>query len=277
MQRLSRKGVHFKRSGNGGHPKFERKVMINLSIRSKENFFDNINIPQHLKDYIKKHINHSQVVRYLLKHIIKKEQYLINQCWDYLGSIDKDGYGKFNGYAAHRWMWMFTRNRSVEYLIIRHTCDNPPCNNPFHLRGGTYQDNSTDMVEKDRSLFGEKHIDSKLTEYDVKYILNSLYLGTKTIKDLYEQFNISEYPIHAIATGKNWKRIYSQLTDHHKQTILKNIKKNQIRNKIDENQVRQIRNLFQQGYTKAELSRQFNLGPTTITNIINRVSWKNVL
>jgi hypothetical protein len=35
-------------------------------------------------------------------------------------------------------------------MVLRHSCDNPPCVNPDHLVPGTCADNSRDMVERRR-------------------------------------------------------------------------------------------------------------------------------
>jgi len=35
-------------------------------------------------------------------------------------------------------------------MVVRHTCDNPPCYNPDHLLSGTYQDNVNDAKERGR-------------------------------------------------------------------------------------------------------------------------------
>lgn len=80
-------------------------------------------------------------------------------CWEWSGKRNDAGYGLFtakkHGYLnarAHRAMWEFTNGPIPEGLLIRHRCDNPPCVNPDHLEPGTTADNSTDMVERNRSI-----------------------------------------------------------------------------------------------------------------------------
>lgn len=47
-----------------------------------------------------------------------------------------------------------------------HSCDNPPCINPKHLRWGTATDNCQDMVDRAR-VKGERNARAKLTEAQV--------------------------------------------------------------------------------------------------------------
>lgn len=78
----------------------------------------------------------------------------IDDCWEWLGPKDKDGYGQVSygswgselgkqQYKAHRlafWLWY-----SWWPEICRHAeCANPSCCNPYHLKDGTWQDNNLD-------------------------------------------------------------------------------------------------------------------------------------
>ena len=94
-----------------------------------------------------------------------------NGCWQWIGHTNK-----YNGYGctwydqkrilAHRFMWELINDTKVPLgKVVMHTCDNPLCVNPEHLRLGTQQENIADMISKDRqcSLSGEDHPRNKVT------------------------------------------------------------------------------------------------------------------
>src|SRR6267154_977282 len=98
-------------------------------------------------------------------------------CWPYTGYCDKDGYGHIGGklgvktgFLAHRVAFWLTKGKIRDGSKIRHTCDNPPCCNPKHLRQGSHQDNMDDMIrrERDHKAFGENNGRAKFTEDEVR-------------------------------------------------------------------------------------------------------------
>lgn len=79
-------------------------------------------------------------------------------CWLWAGSRSTRGYGMFRrskgSHAAHRIAWELANGRAVpDGLVVRHTCDNPPCVNPAHLLIGTMADNYRDSVERGRRVY----------------------------------------------------------------------------------------------------------------------------
>ncbi len=65
------------------------------------------------------------------------------------GSVDYLGYS----FLAHRVAWAIARRREPAAALILHSCDNPPCCNPAHLRSGTHQDNTHDMIKRGRANY----------------------------------------------------------------------------------------------------------------------------
>lgn len=80
------------------------------------------------------------------------------ECWEWLGSKNKRGYGYFSikrkPLYAHRYSWII-HNDIIPYKnFICHKCDNPSCVNPSHLFSGTPKDNVMDCVKKGRFVGG---------------------------------------------------------------------------------------------------------------------------
>jgi len=146
------------------------------------------------------------VVRFL-KKITKKP----NGCWEWISVKNKDQYGQFylkyfnRAIPAHRASFLMFNGNIPFQAIVCHHCDNPPCVNPEHLFLGSHKDNMMDKVKKGRhvSLSGIKSSRSKLTETQVKEILESNYSNRK----LSIQYNVSSTCIDNIKSGRTWHHI----------------------------------------------------------------------
>lgn len=89
-------------------------------------------------------------------------------CWLWLGSVDRQGYGRMSinnaerretglpaSQLAHRMSWLCHRGPIVPAsLLVLHRCDNPACVNPDHLWLGTHIDNAHDCIAKGRDRRG---------------------------------------------------------------------------------------------------------------------------
>jgi hypothetical protein len=76
-------------------------------------------------------------------------------CWEWTGLLNSMGYaviGLDHGKRmyAHRFSYMQTFGEIPAGYVVMHTCDNPRCVNPEHLRAGTQKENVHDMVAKGR-------------------------------------------------------------------------------------------------------------------------------
>ena len=125
-------------------------------------------------------------------------------CWLWVGGLTDIGYGGFwvNGrtLGAHRVSYELYIGPIGDKKVL-HKCDNRCCVNPNHLFLGTSQDNSNDMVEKNRQARGESCGNSKLTKKDVEKIRQSDLSSRK----LAEMFDISKTNILDIKNNKIWR------------------------------------------------------------------------
>lgn len=82
----------------------------------------------------------------------------LDGCWPWTGARFVYGYGKVREGLRFRstHTLVFERFYGNKPAAVMHICDNPPCINPFHLRGGSLADNTRDMWAKGRAGVAQK-------------------------------------------------------------------------------------------------------------------------
>lgn len=115
------------------------------------------------------------------------------ECWPWRSTINhRYGVVTWNGRAAmaHRVAATLAGLEVQPGHVVMHTCDNPPCVNPAHLRVGTQADNTRDMAEKGRSTWGR----TKLDRDAIAYVRRERAVGRTTF-DLAAELGVSHSTI----------------------------------------------------------------------------------
>lgn len=130
-------------------------------------------------------------------------------CWLWKGAIGTTGYGVLRycnkTLYAHRVSYQLAHGIEPTKFIL-HSCDNPPCVNPNHLREGTPADNRRDAVIRGRVRLGSKHPLARLDEVAARDIYHSLHNGA-SVTELGRKYGVSPGTISAIKSGKTWRHI----------------------------------------------------------------------
>ena len=145
----------------------------------------------------------------------KKIQYVIgginNDCWECISHFGSNSYPKVHvkgkQWKISRWSYTnYYKKEIKEGMDILHSCDNPSCINPFHLREGTDADNAQDRVDRNRTstLRGEDSLKSKLKEEQVNEIMNDSILS---VKKLAKKYNVSISAIYQIKNNRTWNHL----------------------------------------------------------------------
>jgi len=166
------------------------------------------------------------------------------ECWPWMRACGRAGYGvltpklaKLLGErAAHRVaVRMHDRRRPGRNLIVLHSCDNPPCCNPRHLRWGTNEQNSMDAFiarwsrlalesklagertpteleargvfeREDRTIRGEQHHKAKITAAIVVEI-RSMYDAGVATGVIAAKFGLSPSHVNSVGDRQTWRHV----------------------------------------------------------------------
>jgi len=80
-----------------------------------------------------------------LPEVILKKIDFSGPCWEWMGSVDPDGYGKIwwekSSALAHRVVFKILVRNPEKGLVLDHLCENKICVNPSHLNETTIWEN----------------------------------------------------------------------------------------------------------------------------------------
>jgi DNA-binding CsgD family transcriptional regulator len=216
---------------------------------------------------------------HLKDRFYKKFEVADSGCWEWQASKNPAGYGWFamndTMFLAHRASWIIHNGDIPAGLCILHSCDNPACVNPAHLRVGTHFENTRDKYERGRELHlkGSQNGRATLTEDQVAKIL-SLQSSGLSRSEVAERFGISRPMLARIWARKLWKHVpipenYS--IDPHP---LQGSKHGAA--KLNESQVAEILSLRASGLGQQKIAAKFGVSRSLIGAIWGRKVWKHV-
>lgn len=153
-----------------------------------------------------------------------------DECWPWTGGLTIGGYGKFwlppKAVLAHRVSFEIHYRLLLPREQALHSCDNPKCVNPRHLRAGTHQDNMDDRTLRGRhrkpgvkaqerqpkartwetSPKGEHVNTAKLTPDIVRACRAAAASGTN-YADLGRKYGVSRRNMALLCQGRTWKTV----------------------------------------------------------------------
>lgn len=129
-----------------------------------------------------------------------------DECWPWKAKARHvGGYGSLSGtrvsgpFVAHRVAWALINGPIANGDHILHSCDNPPCCNPSHLRADTHQENMREALERSSLL---RNV-SKLTAGDVR----SIRATGGCTKVLARAYGVHRGTIYSVLRRATWKEI----------------------------------------------------------------------
>lgn len=141
------------------------------------------------------------------------------ECWEWQGNrIRENGYGRLTiTVEINKYVQIYAHRIALHLAGIElgfqdkvlHSCDNPPCCNPYHLRPGTQADNVWDRDERGRrtALRGEAVAVAKLTAETVRQARAEYARGTISMRALAEKHGVCYQTIQSALHYRTWRHV----------------------------------------------------------------------
>lgn len=131
----------------------------------------------------------------------------VSGCWMWTGAKNPTGYGvikvKGKQWSVHRYASTLADGEIPAGVHVLHTCDNPLCCNPAHLRKGSHADNMADKRAKGRTVAPS----AKLTPQQVQEIRSRYAAGGVSYGKLAAEYGISKHNVAMIVKKRIWVKI----------------------------------------------------------------------
>ena len=142
----------------------------------------------------------------------------VDACWEWMGALDRDGYGRFYAqknmagglFLAHRATYVLAYGLiPLDKPCVLHDCDNPRCCNPKHLKAGTNLDNIEARQLRQRNARGEFAGGAKLWPEAIQAIRREYKWNSSTHGStaLAKKYGVTQHLIQLIIKRKAWKHI----------------------------------------------------------------------
>lgn len=194
------------------------------------------------------------------------------ECWVWTAGMKTNGeYGGFylrqvnNTVSCHKFAFLITHKFGLDdipkEIVIRHTCNNPACVRPEHLKLGTHKHNSEDMVAAGNSLAGVKNYKATLNPTIVQEIRDKWATGDYSKVALATEYGVRASTIWQVVTNRTWRDPnYSPATfpetGNHSC-------------KYTDSQIADIRAMRQEGMSVDEIVNKTGVSTSQVYNIIN--------
>lgn len=166
----------------------------------------------------------NDVVRRFWKHIVRPSDE--DACWGWVGATFPFGYGcmhtKGTRMSAHRISYELHKGPIEGDLHVLHSCNNPACSNPRHLRLGTAKDNMLDRklagrhglhLHPERAARGERSGNCKVKDDDVRKI-HALCRSGMTQLEVARMMGISQTQVSKVILGKKRADIWREVNEN---------------------------------------------------------------